>query len=243
VECENAIVLNEADIYREWEPRPEWRHAVVCCWEQRVAADRVQRVLPDGHADVLIDGSGSMEIVGLHDEVALPRLPKGTWIRGVRLRPEAVAAAFRVTASSLRNLTVPAEDVLGSRRARQLVDARAFDSWIRSVEPNERTSVAVGLLAAYPPVEVSDVADQLGMTARQLRRILVAEIGLPPKAYQRVVRMQRFLDVASLRADLAAAAADAGYADQSHLSREVRELSGLTPAQLLDERGMRPGPD
>src|SRR5688572_16790847 len=46
-------VLNEGDIYREWAPPPAWRHAVACCWEQRVTADRIQRVVPDGRADVL----------------------------------------------------------------------------------------------------------------------------------------------------------------------------------------------
>ena len=44
---------------------------VACCWEQRVHADRVQRVLPDGHADVLLYGSGEVEVVGVYDHVAL----------------------------------------------------------------------------------------------------------------------------------------------------------------------------
>jgi AraC-like DNA-binding protein len=38
------------------------------------------------------------------------------------------------------------------------------------------------------------------------------------------------------RTELAAASVDAGYADQAHLTREVRALSGLTPARLLAER-------
>jgi AraC-like DNA-binding protein len=236
--CKTGTVLNERDIYREWDPPREWRHAVACCWEQRVVAARLQRVLPDGHADLLIDGLGTVQVVGMHDRVVLPLLPEGTWIRGIRLRPEAVAAAFRVEASSLLNLTVPAEDVLGSRRARRLLDLGALDAWIRGIEPARRTALAVGLLAADPAVQVTEVADLLGVTARQLRRILVTEVGLPPKAYQRVVRMQRFLGIIGRSAGLADAAAEAGYADQSHLTRDVRELSGLTPAKLLVERGL-----
>jgi len=48
--------------------------------------------------------------------------------------------------------------------------------------------------------------------------------------------MQRFLHYARRRAELAAVSADLGYADLSHLNREVRVLSGLTPARLLAER-------
>lgn len=230
---ETGFVLNEPDTYREWQPPVAWRHAVACCWEQRVTAERVQRVLPDGHADLLVHGSGLVEVVGLYDEVALPVLPAGTRLRGVRLRPAAVAAAFEASASSLLNRTVPAEDVFGAKRARRLAQPDGLHAWIRSVDPDPRTAAAVRLLGAY---SVSSVADQLGVTTRQLRRIMVAEVGLSPKAYQRVVRLQRFVRAVDRGITLAAASADAGYADQPHLTREVHRLAGLTPARLVQER-------
>jgi AraC-like DNA-binding protein len=228
--------VSESDTYREWEPPPAWRKVVACCWEQHVVRGRVQRVLPDGYADVLLHESGQVEVVevvGLYDEVALPVLPAGTHLRGVRLRPAAVASALRTTAASLRNQTVPADDVLGSRVARELLDERHLDAWVREIEPHDRASAAVQLLASH---SVSDAADGVGVSPRQLRRILLNEVGLTPKAYQRVIRLQRFLRGAKQGIGLAAAAASAGYADQPHLTREVHELSGLTPAQLLAER-------
>ncbi len=48
--------------------------------------------------------------------------------------------------------------------------------------------------------------------------------------------MQQFLVYVDRRAELVAASVDAGYADQAHLTREVRALSGITPARLLAER-------
>ncbi|MGH9278590.1 MAG: helix-turn-helix domain-containing protein [Acidimicrobiales bacterium] len=225
--------MNEPDMYREWEPRPEWRHAVACLWEQRVGAARVQRVAPDGHADLLVYESGGIEVVGIHDHVALPGLVAGTRLFGVRLRPGAVAAAFRTPASSLLNRTVPAEDVVGTRRARRLRDERGLDAWLRSIVPNPRVTRALRLLATQP---VAEVAEQVGLTARQLQRVLRAEVGLAPKTYQRVDRLQRFLRATDAGGALAAAAADAGFADQAHLTREVRRLSGLTPARLVAER-------
>lgn len=225
--------MNEGDIYREWAPPPAWRHAVACCWEQRVSAERVQRVVPDGHADLLVHESGTVEVVGLADHVALPALPSGTWIHGVRIRPEAVAAAFGVPARELTNLTVAGDDVFGARRARHLADRQALDEWLTSIEPDPRTAAAARLLASLP---VGAAADELGITTRQLRRVLTSSVGLAPKPYQRVLRFQRFLATAERGQGLAAAAADAGYADQAHLTRDVRTLTGVTPRQLLEER-------
>jgi AraC-like DNA-binding protein len=233
VSCETGDVLKESDVYREWAAPPQWRHAVACLWEQRVATDRIQRVVPDGHADLLIDQRGTIEVVGASDEVARPALRAGTRLIGVRLRPDAVGPAFRTTASSLLNQTVPAEDVFGARRARLLVDPAGRDAWIRSIQPDGRVTRAVDLLATH---SVAESADQLDLTPRQLHRLLRAELGLAPKVYQRVVRFQRFLRLADAGSSLAGAAADAGYADQSHLTRDVGQLSGVTPARLVAER-------
>jgi AraC-like DNA-binding protein len=225
--------LNEPDIYREWAPPPGWGHAVACCWEQRVSLGRVQRVLPDGHADLLIYDSWRVEIVGVYDEVALPVLPAGTSVRGIRLRPAAVAAAFRTPASDLRNRSVPADGVLGSRQARRLRDREGVDVWIRSIKPSQRAAAALDLLSTRP---VDKVAAELAVTGRHLRRIVLAEVGLPPKTYQQVVRLQRFVRAVDAGAPLAVAAANAGYADQAHMTREVRRFSGLTPAALAHQR-------
>ncbi len=146
---EAGHVLNETDIYREWAPPSGWEEVVACCWEQRVSADRVQRVLPDGHADLIIYDTGQMEVTGLHDQVALPALAVGAHLQGIRFRPAAVAAAFGTPASLLRNRTLPADAVLGSKRASRLIDADGRDIWIRSITPDPRTCVA-GEVAGRP---------------------------------------------------------------------------------------------
>ena len=51
-----------------------------------------------------------------------------------------------------------------------------------------------------------------------------------------------FLAAAERGQGLAAAGADAGYADQAHLTRDVRALTGVTPKRLLDERLGPAGP-
>jgi hypothetical protein len=56
--------LNETDTYRQWAPPPGGQEVVACCSEQRVSAARVQRVLPDGRADLIIYRTGRIEVVG-----------------------------------------------------------------------------------------------------------------------------------------------------------------------------------
>ena len=232
-----GCLSHQARFYREWTPPAAWRSVVVCCWEQRVDADHVQRVLPDGCADVLLYQDDSIDVVGLHDQVDVPLLPAGTWIRAIRLRPHAVAAAFQIDAASLRNRTLPLSDIFGTSRARQLVDPRERDAWLQSIEPDPRTERAVRLLDRR---SVDETATLLGLTPRQLRRVLLSEVGLGPKVFQRVLRLQRFLAAAERPGGLAMAAAEAGYADQSHLSREVQTLAGVAPKRLLQERRQSP---
>ena len=77
------------------------------------------------------------------------------------------------------------------------------------------------------------VAAETGLGERQLRRRCEAAFGYGPKTLARVLRLQRALALARAGTPFAAVAADAGYADQPHLSREVRALTGLPLGELL----------
>lgn len=64
---------------------------------------------------------------------------------------------------------------------------------------------------------------------RQARRLFTLAVGYGPATYRRVLRFQRALALAPATATLADLAVAAGYADQPHLTRECRALTGLTP--------------
>jgi AraC-like DNA-binding protein len=77
---------------------------------------------------------------------------------------------------------------------------------------------------------LSDLAREAGMSRFQLLRSFAQELGLPPHAYrmQRRVMLARQLIAAGCA--LADAAAGAGFADQSHMTRAFVRLLGVTPA-------------
>jgi AraC-like DNA-binding protein len=102
--------------------------------------------------------------------------------------------------------------------------------------PDRAVIAAAGALSRG--VKVGQVADDLGLLPRTLRRRFTAQVGLTPKRFARVQRMQRLvrdLDGQTC-VDWAAAAAGHGYADQPHLADEFRALAGVTPGEYLRSR-------
>ena len=87
------------------------------------------------------------------------------------------------------------------------------------------------LIDADPGVlRVEDAAARLNVSARTLQRLARRYVGLPPLT---MIRRRRLQEAAErLRADpamnLAAVAADLGYADHAHLANEFRSVLGLT---------------
>lgn len=205
---------------------------VACLWEQRVAIETDHRVVPDGCADVIVSESGESVAVGLADRAVVHRLGSGSMFLGLRLRPEAVATFFGVPAGQLRNQDLALDDVVGSRRARRLVDSviHGVPDPLLLTAPPRMVALAIDLLGT---TTVDDTAGTLGLSSRHLRRLLIQHSGLGPKDHQRVIRFRRFLDNPG---PLALAAVTSGYADQSHLAREVKRLSGLGPTTLRSER-------
>lgn len=102
--------------------------------------------------------------------------------------------------------------------------------------PDPLVMVAGGGLSAGVPV--GKVAADLGVLPRTLRRRFTAQVGLGPKRFARVQRLQRVVRDLDGRAqvDWAAVAARHGYADQPHLAEEFRQLVGVTPTEYLRSR-------
>jgi transcriptional regulator GlxA family with amidase domain len=84
---------------------------------------------------------------------------------------------------------------------------------------------------ALGPRPVHEVVRGSGYSHRHFIAMFRRAVGLPPKTWCRVQRLQRALVLASADpiAPWAELALQAGYSDQAHLSREFNELAGLAP--------------
>jgi AraC-like DNA-binding protein len=170
----------------------------------------------------------------------------------VDLHPRAARRLLGVPMHELADRTVALDDVVG-RRGHELVariaDAEGWPARFALVQhaiaarladaPPLRREVgwALGRITAAPqPARVGDVARELGWSHRRLIAGFRDELGLPPKLVARIARFERVREAlaADPAAGLAAVAARCGYADQAHLTREVGDLAGTTPARLRD---------
>jgi AraC-like DNA-binding protein len=105
--------------------------------------------------------------------------------------------------------------------------------------PPQRHGAVAAALDAFQrtgsDVSIRDVAQDVGLSQRRFIQVFAAEVGLTPKLYCRVRRFQQARRLVGKTAapDWAGIAVTCGYFDQSHLIRDFREFSGLSPVAYL----------
>lgn len=78
---------------------------------------------------------------------------------------------------------------------------------------------------------LSELAQAAGVDRHRLTRLFRAAHGLPPHRFQLARRLEKARAMIERGGGVAAAAAGAGFFDQSHLTRHFRRAFGLTPAR------------
>ncbi|PYP78138.1 MAG: AraC family transcriptional regulator [Gemmatimonadetes bacterium] len=168
--------------------------------------------------------------------------------------PGAARAVFGCDAPELRDADPELRAVCGASTsvldaeltAASTTDAMrtALERWTRRrlgarIVRDEIVLRAANALVADHRLSVDALGAMLGWSPRRLHREMTGTCGYGAKTLQRIIRLQRTLRLARQRAlaqrrpTLAMLALDAGYADQAHMTREFRDLTGFTPRELL----------
>lgn len=232
---------------------------VESAWTGLVGYSRPLRVFPDGCVDLVWDGRVLAAVTTVRG-VLRHELPSADWTAGLRLRCGAGGAVLGLPMTELTAGATPLRDLWAARardaesrlaacvtprEARSVLEALVADR-LRDVEV-DGLSVAAARALRAPGARTDRVAAELCVSERGLRRHVRHDVGIGPKELQRVLRFHRFLKrveaVARDHASLADVAADVGYADQSHLGRECRRLSGASPGALVRSWAGRNVPD
>jgi AraC-like DNA-binding protein len=251
--------MSRSSRYVEYSPSPHLGSHLACVWTGETGDDGgyTDRVLPDACIDIIWDGS-RVFVAGPDTEPVIGRSEPGSVVIGVRFLPGHAPAFLGVPAFEILDQRVDLADLWGNRTAMQIRDElygldglapadamRALEARVASNAPEHEhatttTDGVLRLVAANSAAanNVDALAADLGVTTRTLHRHCVQAFGYGAKTLQQVLRFRRFLSLAERRpaATLSQLAADAGYADQSHLTRDCNRLSGLTPRLLVHMR-------
>ena len=242
--------------YREHAPPPALRPFVTCFWTLD-ARGEPYRVLPDGAMDILFSrGESSAKVIGPMTKALVVDDAGETVFAGARFRPGAALEMLGVAARELRDESATLDDVWGAdgrTLSARLAGALDADEMVRFLRdelalralrvraPDPRVARAVALLDANGgELPVPAVAERAGLGERQLERLFDERVGYGPKAFARVVRMRRATHAIArgTTASWARLAVECGYADQAHLVREFRALTGVTPRIYAAEARM-----
>jgi len=241
--------------YEEWPPPAALAPYVQTCWAFSVVGPAtLHHIPPDGCLSLVVMSDGPGLALSGPQLTARPiPVHPGEWFRGVRMRPEAAGLLAGVLPAAWRGRGGPlaeaaptvATPLLAALNGKndEAAFARLLDALaVRAATlppPDALVGAAVDAIerhvaTAAAELRVDALAAELGVSARTLQRRFAAVAGVSPKAYARVRRFRLALSNL-LRATPDAwgrVAAELGFADQAHLTRECAAFMGLPPTAV-----------
>lgn len=187
--------------------------SVIDVWHHTVSEAAPVTVLPDGCRDVIVRQRVGQRpdwfVSHLQDAPMLASQPSGTQLTGYRLR-----AGVRL-------------DLTGALPS----DVDAVLDWLQDAGA-DAPNVVEDLEVLATASSVTEAAREIGVSARSLQRHVAAATGRTPVFWHRLGRMRRAGVGLSGAEDLAELAAQHGFADQAHFTRECRHWFGMSPHKL-----------
>jgi AraC-like DNA-binding protein len=190
---------------------------------------------------------------GLHERAIEIQSEHGTHLVSARLTPLGALTVFGDSAPRAANRVVDLEAFAGpgagELRQRLLASPTSPDRFGllegfirgrlgRALHSGFVHAAVDRIEREHGKVRVSELHEDLGVSRKHLTVAFTRAMGIPPKAYAQVRRfvwaLGRLQESESV--DWAKLAADAGYADQSHLVRDFRRVADASPTEFLRKR-------
>ena len=111
---------------------------------------------------------------------------------------------------------------------------------VHNTGANQLQPIVDTIIQAKGQVTVNKIISLTGYSERRLERLFQQAVGTSPNQYLQIVRLHHFLSLirSQNRADsFTVAGLESGYYDQSHLIRNFKNMTGLTPTQYLSTAG------
>ena len=208
------------------------------------------RIVPDGQVDLVFDLlRGEAHVAGAREAPFEVIHDQPTSLLGVSLLPGSASSLLGVPAGALSAEWAPLSDTLGpiatalverlQSAASPSVRLGLIEAFLLARLGNKDARVKRALRAidaSQGTIDIARLGRDSGASPRNLGRLFHEWVGLSPKRFARIVRAQAALRrlAAEPTTDLSALAAELGFADHAHLTREVRAVAGAAPSRLAE---------
>ena len=220
--CDKRRLIRAVD-YAEHPPPPALEGLVKTRWTLAgggTAGDWVeQQAVPDGCVEIIHRTAGRSRwggdqppgfAVGLIERPEAFEISGDSRFEGVRLWPWAWPLVSETPLAALAGRWLP------------------FDGTAEVPPAPGLAAIGRAILGA---ASVGAMSRATGMSPRTLQRWFAARVGLPPRAYLRLLRFHKAFEQVPAQPSLADHAAASGFADQAHMARDFRALAGVPARQ------------
>lgn len=243
----------------------DWRSREVDYWSRALPRGAVTVIFDVGRRQQLhfyaADGETRLSvppafITGSHTASYVSNIPAGEPVMAVHFRPGGAFPFFGIPLGELEDAYVGIDEVWGSDghdlherlietspatgRIRVIEEFLLSRPWL-SADRQPGVAAAMAAIERNPSIRMADIRERAGVSGKRLIGLFRAEVGLSPKAYARVRRLQaalRLLDTGPVGG--ARVAAEVGYFDQAHFVRDFESFTGMTPTRYTQQRILLP---
>jgi AraC-like DNA-binding protein len=218
----------------------------------------------DRHSRVERGSTNGTMICGVHSEGFIINNQRKASFMGVHFKPGGSAAFFALPAGELHNQLISLDELWQSRATGlrdRLLEASTLATrflvleqfLLTMVQPSKRHPVvdfalrefrrtAEGSTARSPIPTVGAVIDQIGFSSRHFNQLFRNQVGLTPKMFCRIQRLQQVLCLLAgkTKVDWLDIVFTCGYFDQAHLIHDFRAFADCTPTEYLARRSFHP---
>jgi AraC-like DNA-binding protein len=233
--------------YREFEPDLRLKDYIKSYWyfNIRTNTQKPFDILPDGYFDLLVvikeNRIISTRLTGIWSKSISISYSENTEVFGIRFKPLSIGELFKfnIKASLDDSQNVMLKDF--DLNEQILIDSlngfpeflvnyldKQFLKLVQHNKSDRRLKKCFELIdASVGNIKVDEISKTIGLSSRQLHRVVSNMIGIGIKDYSKIIRFKKSLrDLKTSKSDYF------HYYDQSHYIREIKQFTGLTPEKL-----------
>jgi AraC-like DNA-binding protein len=233
--------------YREFEPDLRLKDYIKAYWYFNIRTNSIKPfdILPDGYFDLMVivkeNRIVATRLTGIWSKSVSISYSENTEVFGIRFKPLSIGGLFkfniRESLDNAQNVELKDFDLNGQIILDGLNGFPEFlvnyldKQFLKLIFPNtsdKRLKRCFELIdTSVGNIKVDEISQTIGLSPRQLHRLVSNMIGIGIKDYSKIVRFKKSLrDVKNHKSDYF------HYYDQSHYIREIKQFTGFTPEKL-----------